>query len=105
MFRLTAPFETTFLPIVFTQGLIATLFFGWLPLYLPELFPVRVRATGAGIAMNIGRFVTAAGVLMGGQLFAWFGNSYSSVGAAFATVFALGAVVILFAPETEGRKL
>jgi MFS family permease len=105
MFRLTAPFETTFLPIVFAQGLIATLFFGWLPLYLPELFPVRVRATGAGVAMNIGRFVTAAGVLMGGQLFAWFGNSYSSVGAAFAMVFALGAAVILFAPETQGRKL
>jgi len=105
MFRLTAPFESTFLPIVFIQGLIATLFFGWLPLYLPELFPVRVRATGAGVAMNVGRFATAAGVLMGGKLFAWFGNSYSSVGAAFAIVFLLGAAVILFAPETEGRKL
>lgn len=105
MFRLTAPFEPTFLPIVFAQGLIATLFFGWLPLYLPELFPVRVRATGAGVAMNMGRFVTAAGVLMGGSLFAWFDNSYSSVGAAFAMVFALGALVILFAPSTEGRRL
>ena len=105
MFRLTAPFEPQFLPTVFIQGLIATLFFGWLPLYLPELFPVRVRATGAGIAMNIGRFVTAAGVLMGGSLFAWFGNSYSSVGAAFALVFALGAVVILFAPNTDSKEL
>ena len=56
--------------------------------------------------MNIGRFVTAAGVLMGGTLFAWFDNSYSSVGAAFAMVFiAVGAIVILFAPTTEGRKL
>jgi hypothetical protein len=55
--------------------------------------------------MNIGRFVTAAGVLMGGQLFAWFGDSYSSVGPAFAMVFAVGAAVILFAPDTEGRKL
>ncbi len=30
----------------FAQGLVATLYFGWLPLYLPELFPVEVRATG-----------------------------------------------------------
>src|SRR5262245_9938295 len=105
MFLLTQPFEPTFLPIVFAQGLIATLFFGWLPLYLPELFPVRVRATGAGVAMNMGRFVTAAGVLMGGNLFSWFGDSYSSVGAAFAMVFAMGAIVILFAPSTEGRRL
>ena len=60
MFLLTAPLEPSFLPIVFAQGLVATLFFGWLPLYLPELFPVEVRATGAGVSMNIGRFVTAA---------------------------------------------
>ena len=46
MFRLTAPLEALFLPTVFTQGLVATLYFGWLPLYLPELFPIQVRATG-----------------------------------------------------------
>lgn len=106
MFRLTAPFEPSFLPIVMAQGFLATLFFGWLPLYLPELFPVRVRATGTGVAMNIGRFATAAGVLLGGKLFAWFGNDYSSVGAAFATVFALGILVAFMIPAaTEGAGL
>lgn len=101
MFRLTAPFEATFLPTVLAQGFLATLFFGWLPLYLPELFPVRVRATGAGVAMNVGRFVTALGVLAGGKLFAWFGNDYSSVGAAFAAVFALGVVITFWIPTTK----
>jgi MFS family permease len=105
MFRLTAPFESTFLPIVFAQGVLATAFFGWLPLYLPELFPVRVRATGAGVAMSIGRFVTAAGVLLGGRLFAWFGNDYSKVGAAFAMVFALGAVAVFLAPKTDEKQI
>ena len=62
MFRLTAPLESSFVPVVFCQGFVATLFFGWLPLYLPELFPVHIRATGAGLSMNIGRFVTAGGV-------------------------------------------
>src|SRR5690606_34972672 len=77
MFRLTAPLEPSFLPIVFAQGLVATLFFGWLPLYLPELFPTHVRASGAGVSMNIGRFATAGGVLAAGSLFAWFGGDYA----------------------------
>jgi MFS family permease len=105
MFRLTAPFEPSFLPVVFSQGFTATLFFGWLPLYLPELFPLRVRATGAGVAMNIGRFVTAAGVLVGGKLFNWFGDSYSAVGAAFALVFAAGTFAALLAPNTDETQL
>ena len=50
MFQLTAPLQPAFLPVVFAQGFVATLFFGWLPLYLPELFPTRVRATGSGLA-------------------------------------------------------
>ena len=50
MFLGTAPLQASFLPIVFAQGFVATLFFGWLPLYLPELFPTRVRAAGSGIA-------------------------------------------------------
>jgi SHS family sialic acid transporter-like MFS transporter len=55
MFRLTAPLEPAFLTVVFLQGLVATLFFGWLPLFLPELFPTYIRATNAGVAMNAGR--------------------------------------------------
>lgn len=105
MFRFTAPLEPSFLPIVFTQGLVATLFFGWLPLYLPELFPTRVRATGAGIAMNIGRFVTAGGVLAAGSLSKWFHSDYSSIGAACALVYALGIFAVYWAPDTTEKKL
>jgi MFS family permease len=74
LFQLTAPLEPSFLWIVFLQGVVATLFFGWLPLHLPELFPTRVRATGTGLAMNTGRFATAAGVLAAGALFTAFGG-------------------------------
>ncbi len=100
MFKLTAPLEPAFLYVVFAQGLVATLYFGWLPLYLPELFPVRVRATGAGLSMNIGRFATAGGVLAAGGLFASFGGNYSAIGAACALVYALGIMVVLWAPTT-----
>jgi MFS family permease len=103
MFQWTAPLESSFLPIVFAQGMVATLFFGWLPLYLPELFPTYIRATGAGVSMNIGRFATAGGVLAAGWLFTWFENDYSAIGAACSLVYALGVLVILAAPKTEAQ--
>ena len=105
MFQLTEPLATSFLYVVFAQGLVATLFFGWLPLYLPELFPTRVRATGAGVSMNIGRFATAGGVLAAGSLFAWFDGDYASLGAACALIYAAGMVVIWLAPATDERGL
>ena len=105
MFQWTAPLQPSFLPIVFAQGLVATLFFGWLPLYLPELFPVHIRATGAGVSMNIGRFATAGGVLAAGALFTWFDSNYSAIGAACSLIYALGIFVILWAPKTDSRSL
>lgn len=105
MFRSTAPLEPSFLPVVFAQGFVATLFFGWLPLYLPELFPTYIRATGAGVSMNVGRFATAGGVLAAGALFAFFGSDYSAIGAACSLIYALGVIVIFGAPRTDERSL
>ena len=105
MFQFTAPLQASFLPVVFTQGLVATLFFGWLPLYLPELFPTSVRATGSGISYNVGRFATALGVLAAGALFTSLGGSYPRVGAAASGIYALGVLAIWLAPETRRQSL
>jgi MFS family permease len=105
MFLGTAPLQASFLPIVFAQGFVATLFFGWLPLYLPELFPTRVRAAGSGIAYNVGRFATALGVLAAGGLFAAMGGSYPKVGATCGLIYLLGLIVIWWAPDTTEKKL
>jgi MFS family permease len=105
MFLGTAPLQASFLPIVFAQGFVATLFFGWLPLYLPELFPARVRAAGSGIAYNVGRFATAFGVMAAGTLFAAMGGSYPRVGASCGLIYLLGLVAIWWAPDTTGKKL
>ncbi len=105
MFQWTAPLQPSFFPIVFAQGLVATLFFGWLPLYLPELFPTHVRATGSGISYNVGRFATAAGVLVAGAIFTALGGSYPAVGAAAACIYGLGIFVIWLAPETRKQSL
>ena len=97
--------RASFLPIVFAQGFVATLFFGWLPLYLPELFPTPVRAAGSGIAYNVGRFATAIGIFAAGSLFTAVGGSYSTVGATCGLIYLLGAVVIWWAPDTQHRPL
>ncbi len=102
MFKLTAPLEPSFFPIVFAQGFVATLFFGWLPLYLPQLFPTRVRATGSGISYNVGRFATAVGVLAAGGIFHLLGGSYPAVGTAAAFIYAFGVLAIWLVPDSVG---
>ena len=105
MFQLTAPLRPSFFPIVCAQGFVATLFFGWLPLYLPELFPTHVRAAGSGISYNVGRVLTAAGVLTAGLLFTALGGSYASVGTAAALIYGLGMLAIWWAPDTTRTSL
>jgi MFS family permease len=101
MYRYLQPLDALFLPTAFLLGLVATVFFGWLPLYLPELFPTRTRATGAGVTFNFGRFASAGCVLAAGWLMTVFNGSYPRVGEVTAWVYGLGAVVIVFAPDTR----
>jgi MFS family permease len=103
IYRTLAPTRPLFLPAVFLLGLVGTIFFGWLPLYLPELFPTRVRATGAGITYNSGRVLSAAGVLTAGSMMEYFGGDYARVGESMAWIYLVGMVAILFAPDTSNR--
>jgi MFS family permease len=105
MFQLTVPLEPSFHPIVFAQGLVATLFFGWLAVYLPELFPTRVRATGSGLAYNSGRFATAAGVMLAGWLFIGLNGDYPRVGTLCSLIYGLGMIAIWFAPRFPTGRL
>ncbi|MEY2611380.1 MAG: hypothetical protein RL069_191 [Planctomycetota bacterium] len=90
MFLGTEPLQASFLPTVFLQGLVTTLFFGWLAVYLPSFFPVELRASGSGLAYNVGRFATALGVFLAGSLLASFGNSYPRIGAACGVLYGVG---------------
>jgi SHS family sialic acid transporter-like MFS transporter len=104
MFNLFDTYSLNFLVIVFLVGMTTASFYGWLPLYLPELFPTRVRATGQGVAFNAGRIVAAGGVMLAGQLVAGLG-SYAKAGAVISCVYVIGMAVIWLAPETKGRPL
>jgi MFS family permease len=90
---------------VFLLGFVSTIFFGWLPLYLPELFPTHARATGSGVSFNFGRVLTAAGVLATGALTSLYHEDYGRAGSVTSLIYALGMVVILFAPDTSGKRL
>ncbi len=105
LFRGTTAYGTNFLILTFLAGLTTASFYGWLPLYLPELFPTRIRATAQGVAFNTGRIFAAVGAIYMGQLMQSFNGSYAKAGAIITLIYALGLVVIWFAPETKGKPL
>ena len=94
-----------FISMVFVVGFFSASFYGWLPLYLPELFPTRVRATGQGLAFNFGRILAAVGVWNMGALMGIFDGSYAKAGLAISMVYVLGMIIIWTAPETKGKPL
>ncbi len=98
------PEQYGFAAMVFVVGFISTIFFGWLPLYLPELFPTYARAAGAGVSFNFGRILTGLGVLGTGAITTWFHEDYGRAGSVAMLVYALGMVVILFAPDTTKER-
>lgn len=104
LFRLTE-FNPTFLLMIFLAGAISAAFYGLLPLYLPELFPTRVRATGQGLSFNFGRFLAAAGTLQMSEIVRILGGNYASAGATITLIYVLGMIVIWLGPETKGKPL
>ena len=105
IFRFLTPHDPLFPAWVLGLGFVSTIFFGWLPLYLPELFPTHARATGSGVAFNFGRIITAAGVLGTGWLMGLYNGDYAEVGQLTSLVYAAGMLIILLAPDTTGKRL
>jgi SHS family sialic acid transporter-like MFS transporter len=98
------PSHAWFMPAVFVIGISGTLFFGWLPLYLPELFPTAVRATGIGLTYNAGRILTAVGIIVAGEIIHAMNDDYARVGTITSWVYLLGMIIILFAPPGGAKK-
>jgi hypothetical protein len=82
--------------------------FGSFTYFLPELFPTRLRGTGAGLCYNIGRVVAALGPFLVGSI-ARSGTSAldSAMGVLFWVGFVplLGALALRWVVETKGRAL
>ncbi|MFI5371266.1 MAG: MFS transporter [Candidatus Eisenbacteria bacterium] len=78
--------------------------FSGFPIYLPELYPTRLRATGAGFCFNIGRVLASAGPFVTGALVAGLG-SFGRAASLVALIYLVGLAILPFAPETRGRPL
>jgi MFS family permease len=105
LFRTVEQFGNSFLVYALLVSASTAAFYGWFPLYLPEIFPTRVRATGQGVCYNTGRVFAAVGALTQGQLVAAFHGSYARAGAIVTLIYLAGMVLIWLAPETKGKPL
>lgn len=74
------------------------------PIYLPEIFPTRIRATGAGFCFNAGRAVAATGPFLTGYLVGHLG-SFARAASSMALIYILGMVILIFARETKGQAI
>lgn len=98
------PGHPQFQIFAFLLGFAGITYFGWLPLFLPELFPTRVRSTGAGISFNTGRVVAAGVVLSAGFLLDQFAGDYAKVGYYSGMIYAVGLLIIWFAPHRPASE-
>lgn len=106
-----------FLLSVFAVGVATASFYGWFPLYLPELFPTSIRATSQGFAYNFGRVISAVGTLQTAALTAYFVRAFDipkerisvdafpKTGATLAAIYLIGIAIIWLGPETKGKPL
>src|SRR5262250_1821175 len=70
----------------FIQGV-----FSWTPIWLPELFPTRMRATAAGFIFNAPRLISAAAPLIAGSLIVNLGG-YGKTATIISLFYILGLV-------------
>jgi SHS family sialic acid transporter-like MFS transporter len=104
-YRLNTEYGTPFILSGAFLGMVSAAFYGWLPLYLPELFRTSVRATGQGFGFNFGRIIAAAGNLQMSNLLGFFDGDYAKACAVVAGVYFAGLILIAIAPETKGKPL
>jgi MFS family permease len=100
--------------------------FAGFAIYLPELFPTRLRSTGTSFCYNVGRFIAATGPLTLGKLQASLGakavaalpaaadaaakaeaqlGAFRNAACYLSAVFLLGLIALLLLPETKDRPL
>lgn len=89
--------------------------FAGFAIYLPELFPLRLRSTGTSFCYNVGRFLAASGPITLGKLQAHLKegattaeakiDAFRNAASYMSAIFLLGLIVVMFLPETKGRPL
>lgn len=89
--------------------------FAGFAIYLPELFPLRLRSTGTSFCYNVGRFLAASGPFTLGKLQAALKagatspeakiDAFRSAATWMSGIFLVGLIALIFLPETKGKPL
>jgi MFS family permease len=100
--------------------------FAGFAIYLPELFPTRLRSTGTSFCYNVGRFIAASGPFTLGALQKYLGgraiavlpaaadaaqktaaklDAFRDAACYLSGIFFLGLIALAFLPETHGQPL
>jgi hypothetical protein len=72
-------------------------------IYLPELFPTRLRGTGVGLCYNTVRYLAAPFPFLLGWLSTLL--PFRTVAVMMCSIYLLGIVALYWAPETKGQPL
>jgi MFS family permease len=79
-------------------------------IYFPELFPTRLRGTGVGFCYNTVRYLAAPAPLLMGKLSTLLNTKgveepFRVAAVIMCSVFLVGMVALIWAPETKGQPL
>jgi MFS family permease len=88
----------TFFNAIFSNGQ-----YSWMPVWLPELYPTRMRATAMAFVFNAPRFVAFLGPLFAGVVVSNYG--FAAAATTLSVIYILGIVAVMFLPETRGKSL
>ncbi|MFO1512125.1 MAG: MFS transporter [Verrucomicrobiota bacterium] len=97
------------------MGFFQLAIFAGFAIYLPELFPLRLRSTGTSFCYNVGRFIAASGPFTLGLLQARLAagavtadaklEAFRNACCWLSAIYFLGLIALPFLPETKGRPL
>jgi hypothetical protein len=104
---------TCYVPATYEQMLLVLPLYGFFTLgihagfaiYFPELFPTRLRATGAGFCFNGGRLVAASVLVFSGWLKTVEGIDLRLAVTLLNGLSLVGIALVCLLPETKGQPL
>ena len=85
------------------MGFVQLALFAGYSIYFPELFPTRLRGTGVGFCYNTVRYLAAPAPILLGYLSAAL--SFRTAAVVMSSVYLIGMVALIWAPETKGKPL
>jgi MFS family permease len=97
--------RTALLVMAGVNGFFSSGQFAWMTIYLPELFPTRVRGTAMSLVFDTSRSIAGLGPLLAGWLVTLFGG-IGNAAAVMSLIYIVGLIATPFAgAETRGKPL